>query len=194
MCIYYSEKQVLKKDFLGPDFFYVKDSQRRPMRDRWIVWREGMRYPNAIIELLSPSTKKKDRGKKKTIYETTFKTADYFLYDPKTKDLSGFHLVNGIYEPLTPNEHGWLWSEEMQLWLGVWQGKYRGNEAVWLRFYDKDGNLLPTIGEKAAQEQQRAEQEKQRAEHETQRADAAEAELARLRALIAQQKSNGGNS
>lgn len=141
-----------------------------------------MRYPDAIIELLSPSTKKKDRGKKKEIYEKTFRTPEYFPYDPKTRQLDGLRLVRGKYRPVAPNERGWLWSKELHLWLGTWEGEYRGYRAVWLRFYDKDGRLVPTMAEKAEQE---AEQEKQRA-------DAAEAELKRLRALIAQQKINGG--
>jgi hypothetical protein len=202
MCVYYSKEQVLKKDFLGPDFFFVKDVNRLP-RTRWIVWREGMRYPDAIIELLSASTAKEDLGRKKDIYEKVFQTAEYCCYDPEAQFLRGWRLHQGHYESLTANEKGWLWSVQLQLWLGTWHGKYREYQDLWLRFYDKDGKLVLIASEEAelragAQQQraeterQRAETENQRAESERQRADAAEAELARLKALLAAQEKNGG--
>lgn len=187
MCMYYSHEQVMKKDFLGPDFFFVKNINRWPQRTRWIVWLEGMRTPTVIVELLSPSTAARDLGEKKRIYEREFQTPEYFCYAPETNLLQGWRLTEpdgGHYEPLLPNERGWLWCAELQMWLGSWKGKYLGDNDVWLRFYDEAGRVVPIAAEEA----------EARAKQETQRADAAEAELARLRALIAQQKSNGGKS
>jgi Uma2 family endonuclease len=118
-CIYYSEEQVLKRDFLGPDFFFVKNVKRLPERTRWIVWREGMRFPDAIIELLSESTAKEDLGPKKRIYERVFKTAEYFCYDPDTEVLGGWRLdKKGNYQSLVTNDEGWVWSEQLEMWLG----------------------------------------------------------------------------
>jgi hypothetical protein len=65
------------------------------------------------------------------------------------------------YQELTPNEQGWLWCQRLGLWLGTWQGIIDREEAVWLRFYDQQGNLVP-LPEEAAQ--QRAEVAEQRAE------------------------------
>lgn len=53
---------------------------------------------------------------------------------------------------------------EAELGLGLWQGKYKGQERLWLRWYDAQGNWVPTPEERAEQEHQRAEQEHQRAE------------------------------
>lgn len=50
---------------------------------------------------------------------------------------------------------------ELDLGLSLWQGEYQDIERLWLRWYDAQGNWIPT---EAEQERQRAEQEKQRAE------------------------------
>jgi hypothetical protein len=75
---------------------------------------------------------------------------------------------------------------------------------LWLRWYDREGRWILTPAEleqeraeqekqraeqekqRAEQEKQRAEQEKQRAEQEKQRADLAEAEIAKLKQLLAE--------
>ena len=48
----------------GPDFFLVLDVDDRERRS-WVVWQEGMRFPDVIIELLSDSTRAIDKGGKK---------------------------------------------------------------------------------------------------------------------------------
>ena len=132
-----------------------------------MVWEEDGKYPNVIIELLSDSTEKVDRGLKKQIYQDTFRTPDYFWFDPDSLEFAGFHLVDGKYLPLEPNEQGWLWSEQLQLFLGIQDDK--------LRFFSRDGQLVPTPQESAElEQQQRQEAERQRQE--------AEALLARYRA------------
>jgi Uma2 family endonuclease len=183
MFIYFNVEQARNRDFRGPDFFFVNGVPREPLRRWWAVWDEGGRYPDVIIELTSPSTTKEDHTTKKDVYEQIFRTRDYFCYDPDTQTLEGWHLGDGHYEPLTANERGWLWCKELELWLGTWEGTFMGLQATWLRFYDRDGNVLPIFAEA---ERQRAEAERQRAEAERQRADAAEAELARLKARLAQ--------
>jgi hypothetical protein len=86
-------------------------------------------------------------------YKTTFRTPEYFLYYPDEQRLAGWRLVEGAYQPMTPNEHDWLWSQQLNLWLGTWQGysdNYEYN--TWLRFYDLAGNLIPNKGERAEAE------------------------------------------
>jgi Uma2 family endonuclease len=51
-------------------------------RQGWVVWEENGRYPDVIVELMSPSTPQVDTGVKKDIYEQTFRTPDYFVFDP----------------------------------------------------------------------------------------------------------------
>lgn len=182
MFVYYSREQRMNRDFRGPDFFVTLNVDGSRERQGWVVWEEDGRYPDVIVELLSPSTESIDRVDKKELYEQTFRTADYFIFHPFQPDsLRGWHLVDRRYQDLQPNDQGWLWCESLGLWLGTWQGVIdreppTGN-CHWLRFYDRDGNLIP-LPEEAAQQQ--AEAAQQQAEAALQRAD----RLAeRLRAL-----------
>jgi len=174
MFIYFSLEQVRRGFYRGPDFFVVLGVDGSYARESWVIWEEGGKYPDVIVELLSPSTAREDRTTKKDLYEQTFRTPNYFCYDPETQELEGWRLQCQKYEPIEANERGWLWSDQLGLWLGRWEGTYLNEEATWLRFYDGEGVLVPTFGEaerqRAEQERQRAEQERQRAEQERRRA------------------------
>jgi len=189
MFIYYSKKQVKNYDFRGPDFFVVLDVEYNPDRQGWVVWDENGRYPDIIVELMSPSTAKIDKTIKKDIYGRTFRTSDYFIFDPFESDsLQGWHLnLDNGYQELQVNEKGWLWSQKLQLWLGIWEGEINNVNTQWLRFYDSNENLV-LLPYEAAQKQ--ADIEKQRAETAQQRAETAEqrAETAEQRAETAEQK------
>jgi Uma2 family endonuclease len=171
-----SDPSAKNSQFRGPDVFFVGGVDGGRDRNAWVVWEEGGRYPDLIVELLSPSTARVDRTTKKDLYERVFRTPEYFLYDPETEQLEGLQLLDGSYQPLKPDAHGRLWSRELGAWLGLWQGRRTRVEATWLRLYDQDGRLVPTLDEA----------EHQRAERERQRAEAAEAEVARLRARLAE--------
>ena len=196
MFIYFSLEHARNRDFRGPDFFYVSGCLLLPQRRWWALWDEGGRYPNAIIELISRSTEREDRITKFNVYEQSFRTPDYFLYDPDSRRLNGFRHTGGRYLALTLNDQGRLWCEELQLWLGPWQGVFHGYNAIWLRFFHPDGRLV-LIGEEAERQKaeaarQQAEAARQEAEAARQRADAAEAELGRLRALLAHKPGANG--
>ncbi|WP_088429272.1 Uma2 family endonuclease [Halomicronema hongdechloris] len=193
LTVYYNQQQLKSRDFRGPDFFVVLGTEKKDRRS-WVVWDEQGQYPNLILEILSNSTRQVDKGPKKQLYQNIFRTPDYFWFDPDTVELQGFHLLDGQYESIQPTEQGWLWSQQLELYLGVNKNK--------LRFFTSDGELIPSPEELAAQEhqraeqehqraeqeRQRAEQERQRAEQERQRAEQAEQELEQLRA---QMKSRG---
>jgi Uma2 family endonuclease len=202
MFIYYSSEQVRNKDFRGPDFFAVLDVDGTKERQGWVIWFEGGRYPDVIVEFMSPSTAKVDKETKKDIYQRVFRTPDYFVFDPfEPNSLQGWHLQGSQgYQTLVANDRGWLWCESLGFWLGTWAGTIDREEAVWLRFYDTEGNLvlLPEEAERlhaeqavelAETERQRAEQAQQLAEAERQRAEQAQqlAEAERQRAEQAQQ-------
>ncbi len=117
-------------------------TERKPCKS-WVIWEEEGKYPNVIVELLSPSTAETDKGLKKQIYQDIFRTFDYFWFDPETLEFAGFHLVEGKYQPLEPNSEGWLWSQQLELFLGIHQQQ--------LRFFSADGQLIPTPEEAAAE-------------------------------------------
>jgi Uma2 family endonuclease len=173
MFIYYSMEQVRRKHYRGPDFFVVKDVDGTHDRDAWVIWNEDGRYPNVIVELASPSTITTDLGLKKDLYANTFRTPEYFCYDPSDCSLWGWRLlIDNGYEEIAPDAQGRLWSAQLNLWIGVWIGEYLRVRTNWLRFYENEHVVL-TLAEAEAQ---RAEAEAQRAEAEAQRAERAERE------------------
>ncbi len=99
LTIYYSNRQLKSEKFRGPDFFAVLETERKP-RKSWVVWEEDGKYPNIIVEILSNSTAATDRELKKKIYQNTFRTPDYFWFDPNSLEFKGFYLSHGEYQPL----------------------------------------------------------------------------------------------
>lgn len=116
MFIYYSFQQIRTGSYKGPDFFLVRGVDSGHSRPKWVVWDEGGRYPDVIVELMSPSTRQEDLGHKKALYEQVFKTRDYFCYDPETEELLGWTLDKGVYQALESDENGRLWSGALEAW------------------------------------------------------------------------------
>jgi uncharacterized protein YecT (DUF1311 family) len=85
------------------------------------------------------------------------------------------------YEPIAPNEQGWLWSKVLGAYMGTWQGKLYGRQQAWLRLYDAEGNLVLLGEEREAIARAQTEQARQRAEAAERRVAELEAELKRLR-------------
>ncbi|AOX03659.1 hypothetical protein BJP34_33310 [Moorena producens PAL-8-15-08-1] len=170
LTIYYSPRQRKSEEFRGPDFFVVLGTERKP-RNSWVVWQEEGKYPNVIVEIISPTTADTDRGLKKQIYQDTFRTPDYFWFDPNTLELKGFHLVDGCYLELEPNQEGWLWSQQLALYLGIYELK--------LRWFTAEGQLVPTPTEAAEQECQQKEQ--------------AQEQLAQMESLLARYREQFGD-
>ena len=149
LTIYYNEEQLKKRDFCGPDFFVVLDTEKRP-RKSWVVWGEQGKYPDVIVEILSDSTANIDRNNKKILYQNTFRTPNYFWFDPNSLELQGFRLIEGQYQAISPNEQGYLWSEQLGLYLGIFDRK--------LRYFTANGQLVPTPQEAELQQRQAKEQ------------------------------------
>jgi Uma2 family endonuclease len=213
---YVEAKTVQRKPrFKGPDFFLVRDVDGTKPRESWVVWQEDGRYPDLVVEFISPSTRRKDVNENAKFYATVFRVPEYFWFDRYRGVLRGYRLSAGGYAPIRADRRGWLWSEVLGAYVGVWKGEYRGRVFPWLRLWDKDGNLVLTRAEREAreraareqaeaqaqQERERAERERERAEQERaareqaeaqaqqerERAEQLQAELERLREILRQQ-------
>jgi|LakMenEpi03Aug12_release.lakeMendotaPanAssembly.Ray.scaffolds.fasta_scaffold385532_1 Uma2 family endonuclease len=188
LTIYFSRQQLKNREFRGPDFFLVKNTEKIP-RTSWVVWEEDGRYPDLIIELLSNSTAKIDRNFKKALYETRFRTPEYFWFSPETLEFTGLRLVGNQYQEIVPNEQGLLWSKVLDLYLGVANGQ--------LRYFTATGELVPTPEETATKIQKEALQLKNKALQAEQEAQASqqkalqaeqEAQASQQKALQAEQE------
>ncbi|MBD6617112.1 Uma2 family endonuclease [Komarekiella sp. 'clone 1'] len=162
LTIYFSRQQLRNRDFHGPDFFLVKQTQKHP-RNSWVVWEEDGKYPNLIIELLSTSTADIDRNLKKNLYQDRFHTPEYFYFSPDTLEFAGLRLVGSEYQDILPNGNGWRWSQELDLYLGIDSGK--------LRYFTSEGVLVPTPEETALQTQLELQQQNLELQQERQRAE-----------------------
>jgi len=181
MGLYYSALQVKKNDFKAPDVFVVLDTIVNDGRKSWVVWEEDGRTPSVVVELLSESTEKNDRGPKRRVYERVLRVPDYFVYDPIDFRFEGWRLEGGVYQPLVPDADGRLFCREVGVHLGRWRGALRRRESTWLRLYDAEGRLIPTDDEAARQQ---VDAEAERANAEAERARSAEARVAELLAQL----------
>jgi Uma2 family endonuclease len=162
LTIYYSQNRIKNRDFRGPDFFVVKGVEPRE-RKSWTIWEEEGRYPDVIVEILSDSTETVDRTTKKELYQTTFRTPEYFWFDPESLEFAGFYLVKNRYQAITPHPQGWLWSDELNLFLGIHDRQ--------LRYFTAAGELVPTPQESALLAEQQRRLAEERANQATQRAE-----------------------
>jgi len=180
--IYVSGNTVVRFDktrknrFRGPDLYIVKGVADKEFRRSWNSWEENDLNPNFILELASLSTATFDVTAKKRIYERELKTPEYMVYNPDTDKLQGWRMKNNRYKAIKPNQDGRLFCEEIGLWLGL--AKYpffKDRKMVKIpRFFDNDGQLVLTRDETETQLRRAAEAKAQRAE----------AEVARLKALL----------
>ena len=172
LTIYYSPNQKKSEFCRGPDFFVVLGTNPNPNRRSWVVWREEGKYPNLIVEILSDSTAKVDREEKKQIYQDIFRTPDYFWFDPESLEFAGFTLISGQYQPIAPNAQGWLWSQQLGLYLGLSANK--------LRYFTPEGELVPTPAEAAQQAENRAVEAENQVQQERQKSAKLAAKLREL--------------
>ncbi|MBN8722633.1 MAG: Uma2 family endonuclease [Acidobacteria bacterium] len=168
-----------------PNLYEDKD-----LRLSYVVWQEGV-TPLVIVELLSPSTENEDLGKttrikkssrkgkeeeippKWEVYESILKVPYYFTYDHLTKKILAFQLSSDGYISFLPNSQGFYYLPDVELYLGLWTGYYEKASTIWLRWFDRHFNLIPTPLERAQAEkkQERIEKEQAQAEKERERAE-----------------------
>lgn len=191
----------LKAEPIVPDVMLGLGIQRpddfSERRNRtYFVWEFG-KVPEVCIEIVSNregdeltlSSKSRQKGKtlaKSALY-AQIGVRYYVVFDPLQQiqgknDMRGARLrvwsiAASGYTELTPapgiaNAGGRVWLSAVGLGLTLWEGPYE--EAVprlWLRWCNRDGQVIATGAEGQRAERQRAEAERQRAEAERQRAE-----------------------
>jgi len=184
---YVEAKTVKRKPrFKGPDFFLVRDVDGTKPRESWVVWNEDGRYPDLVVEFVSPSTRGKDVDANAQFYARVFRVPEYFWFDRRSGELVGYRLVGRDYVRIEPDARGWLWSAVLGAYLGVWRGSYRGRVWSWLRLWDSEGQLVLTREEREARERAAREQAEAQAQQERERAEQAEARAQQLQAELEQ--------
>ncbi len=142
--------------------------------------REQPTLPLLVIEYVSKHSQRKDNDENYDLYEKEVRVPYYLLYYPDNDELTLFRLTGTRYASVAPNEAGRLDFPELEVEVGLLDG--------WARYWFR-GELLPLPAEwKAEMDAVRAELAGERSARQAAeaRADAAEAEIARLRALLAE--------
>jgi len=189
--LYYDEHNTHR--YIRPDWFVVLGAPpSEELRRSYVIWQERVR-PFLAVELISPGSEKDDLGMrtpradgiptKWDVYEKILQVPYYIVYD-RFED----HLIPHIhsekgYQPLTM-EKGLVSIPDLSLKLGRWHGRFNGEEATWLRWFDAEGFMIPTPDEE--KDFERAEKERERAAKEKALDEKvhAEAELTRMRNLL----------
>ncbi len=126
----------------------------------YFAWELG-KLPEVAIEIVS-NKKGEELGSKLKDYARAG-VAYYVVFDPLQKlgesKLRVYGLREGIYTEL---ENSWM--EQVGLGLTLWQGEFEGINYNWLRWCDREGNLLLTGNERATEVEKLYMLEQQRAE------------------------------
>jgi Uma2 family endonuclease len=189
------EEGIAPDAFLSLGVLMPADWSQKQNRS-YLVWQFG-KFPDVAIEIVSNRkgnelvTKDPDKLCKKDAY-ARMGIAYYAVFDPlrqiqEPEQMNGellkvFVLTGKRYQELSSP----FWLEEIGLGLTLWEGAFEEHQDIWLRWCDRQGQVIPTGAERANQEAQRANQEAQRANQEAQRADRAEALLEQERQAKAQ--------
>ncbi|MDZ4878236.1 MAG: hypothetical protein CLLPBCKN_007671 [Chroococcidiopsis cubana SAG 39.79] len=157
--LYYDVRHPLW--YKRPDWFAVLGVERlyegRDLRMSYVMWQEGV-APAVVVELLSPGTEREDLGRtqrevsqpptKWEVYEQILRVPYYAVFDRYSDRLRAFTLIAGQYQEEIL-ERSRFFLPGLNLGLGLWQGTYQGIERQWLRWYDAQGNWIPTATEQA---------------------------------------------
>jgi Uma2 family endonuclease len=198
----------------GPDIMVARGAPAREDASVYLTYEDGPL--TLVVEIASPSTRSLDRHKRDTVYAIELAVPWYLWIDLPRRVLALYRLVEGQYQPVSPDAEGRLWCDDLGVGF-AWQPDGR-----MVRVLDKNGTVVPTEAEeaalreaaeeraarqaqraerearRAAREAQRAEREARRAQAEAdarraaeERAEALAAELERLRRMLAEAGGSG---
>ncbi len=147
-----------------------------------------------VMEYVSAGSRRKDYEQSFRKYERELKVPYCLMFYPERQDLRLHRHTGRRYEAVTADAQGRYPVPELELEVGLLDG--------WVRHWFR-GQLLELPAalqqqiddgmQRLKQAEERADQERQRADQERQQRDAAEAEVARLKALLEQLQQPPGN-
>ncbi len=192
--IYWRETDPPEQGAEAPDWFYVPNVPPKldgKIRRSYVLWREllapliawefasgnGEEERDATPSSISVEGVATKPGKF-WVYEQVMRIPFYGIYEINNGKLEVYHLIEGFYQKMNPNEQGHYPIAPLGVELGLWQGSYQNQTQLWLRWWDEQGELLLIGDERAELERQRAEQAEQ-ARQQAELARAAEAQARR---------------
>ncbi len=195
--IYWRMMEPPEKGAEAPDWFYVPNVS--PLLDgeyrrSYVLWKEFV-APLIAIEFVSGSGKEErdatppsetEKAGKFWVYEQAIRIPFYAIFDAWKDLLEVYHLLDGRYVKLQPNQRRHYAIPPMGVELGL---KFE-NGVAWLRWWDDAGSLLLSGDERAVQaEQKRVQAEQKRVQAEQKQVQAEQKQLqAEQKQVQAEQK------
>ena len=165
ICATLDGKTVVK----APDWVYIPHIRvaKRKVKRSYTPYTQGD-LPVVVLEILSDtdgseySTESKYPPGKWFFYEQILQVPNYIIFEPDSGRLEVYlREQSGKYKFRVPDENNLYWLPEMQLFIGVWQGRLEDRDGYWLRWWDEVKNLLLWRSELLQLEQQAREAERQ---------------------------------
>jgi Uma2 family endonuclease len=153
-----------KEPPLVPDVMVSLDVPPRPdllQREHrsYFMWEIG-KPPDVVIEIVSDRTGGEEHHKMRAYARIA--VPFYVIFDPQEElqhgVLRAFKLDGGQYQPTEP-----AWLAKVGLGLTLWEGPFEGQRQTWLRWCDRDGQVIPTGAERAEDEKRRADSAEEKA-------------------------------
>jgi Uma2 family endonuclease len=141
----------------APDWFYVPDVPPLvdgKMRRSYVIWKEII-APLIAIEFVLGNGHEEHEGKF-WVYEQAIRVPFYAIYEVEKASVEVYELVGNRYQRLRENDRGHYAIPALGVELGIWRGTVGNQTLPWLRWWDRDGNLLLSSDERADREKQRA--------------------------------------
>lgn len=162
----------------APDWFYVPNvpsTLNGQIRRSYVMWQELI-APLIVLEFVSgDGSQERDQtpmSGKFWVYEQAIRVPFYGIFDAgvlvdspsRPPSLEMYQLLAGRYVRMPASEQGHYPIPPMGVEIGIWHGRYQNTEAPWLRWWDREGNLLLSGWERNQLAQSQLEQAQQRAE------------------------------
>jgi Uma2 family endonuclease len=163
--IYWRLVEPPEKGAEAPDWFYVPNVSPfldGEYRRSYVLWKESV-APLIAIEFVSGNGNEErdatppsadEKAGKFWVYEQAIRIPFYAIFDAWKDILEVYHLVDGRYVKMEPNQRGHFTIAPMAVELGLQQEIQQREMTTWLRWWDEDGNLLLTGDERAIAEKQ----------------------------------------
>ena len=115
MFLYYDPQSHRK--FRGPHFFLVLDVDNHE-RKSWVVWQEGMRFPDLIIELLSDTTRETDTGEEENALRASVSYLRVFICTIRCRRtlLVTICKVGDINQSRPMPKAGYILPQQISIW------------------------------------------------------------------------------
>lgn len=145
---------------ISPDVF-VTFGVCKKLRRTYKIWEEG-KQPDFVLEFSSEKTYRKDLLDKKELY-AKIGIVEYFLYDAERRYLSsplmGYRFVDGVYVSIKPTVDGYLYSETLEVELGLRDEGLGFYDPVLEKWLETSAEVASARAEREAAARQQAEAE-----------------------------------